>query len=349
MDRAVNPFIAPHAALVGAPTTAPGAAPAATLTPLAAVPPDNLVQQFLLLPAERPFTSVEARELGLRYADLRRLVGHALLRRPIRGVYVAAALPDTLELRVAILKLVVPETCVVTDRTAGWLWGANMILAPNDHLGAPLLSVFSPPGHRLRNGLTSSGERRLASDDVVELNGLLVTTPLRTACDLGRLLHRDQAIAALDSLAALGHFSLDELLAAVERYKGYRGVIQLRWLVLIVDPRSQSPGESILRLRWLDAGLPRPQCQVEVPTPWGRPYAIDIGLPELRFGGEYDGEEFHGEEQEAHDLTRRRWLGEERGWLIEVARKENIHGRQQDVHSVLQLGYANAVRTAGHR
>ena len=40
-------------------------------------------------------------------------------------------------------------------------------------------------------------------------------------------------------------------------------------LAPFVDPDSQSPGESILRLRWLDVGLPRPRCQVEVPAPGG--------------------------------------------------------------------------------
>jgi hypothetical protein len=314
--------------------------------PVLPVLPERLAGQFLMLPADRPFTSAEARERGLTYADLKRLVAQGFLRRPIRSVYVSSALPDSLELRVSILKLVVPPSCVVTDRTAGWLWGACMILAPNDHIEVPALSVFCPPGCRLRNGLTDSGERRFARGDVVELDGLLVTTPLRTACDLGRLLHRDQAIAALDSLAALNAFSLDELIASVERYKGYRGVIQLRWLVLVVDPRSQSPGESILRLRWLDTGLPRPQCQVEVPTPWGTPYWVDIGLPEIRFGAEYDGEEFHGDDQETHDLGRREWLAREGDWLIEVARKQHVHGPHQDIHVRLRQGYDNALRTA---
>ncbi len=89
--------------------------------------------------------------------------------------------------------MVVPEDCVVTDRTAAWLWGAGSALAPNDHLKVPKASVFAPPGRRLRNNLTASGERMLTDRDVVELGGLLVTTSLRTACDLARLLHRDQA------------------------------------------------------------------------------------------------------------------------------------------------------------
>jgi hypothetical protein len=311
--------------------------------------PEALVERFLALPGDRAFTSGEARELGVRYVDLRRLVQAGLLAHPIRGVYVSPCVPDSLELRITILKLVVPDDCVVTDRTAAWLWGANMILAPGDHLQVPRISVFCPPGLRLRNGLTDSGERMFAPGDVVELDGLRVTAPLRAACDLGRLLHRDQALAALDSLAALEAFTLDDLAAATTRYKGYRGVIQLRTLVLLVDPRAQSPGESILRLRWLDTGLPRPECQVEVERPDGRPYAIDIGLPDLRFGAEYDGEEVHGPEQTAHDAGRREWLHTERGWVIEVARKADVHGPAQGIHVTLRRGYDEALRSAHTR
>jgi hypothetical protein len=307
--------------------------------------PEELLELLLLLPVDRPVSSAEARERGIGYPQLRALVRTGLVTRPVNGVYAVVSLPDDLAFRVAVLKLVVPESCVVTDRTAGWLWGANMILAPGDHLVTPLVSVFCPPGCRLRNGLTASGERRLAPRDVAQVEGLRVTTPLRTACDLGRLLHRDQAIAALDSLAALHAFTLEELLVEIGRYRRYRGVIQLRVLGPLVDPRSESPGESVLRLRWIDAGLPRPQCQVEVHTDWGTSYWIDIGLPELCFGAEYDGEEFHGEEQAEHDENRRDWLGEERGWTIEVARKANVYGRANDIQSSLRAAYEQVLST----
>jgi hypothetical protein len=282
------------------------------------------------------------------YPQLRALVGRGLVTRPVHGVYAVATVPDTLAFRVRVLKLVVPDSCVVTDRTAGWLWGANMILAPNDHLVTPRVSVFCPPGCRLRRAITASGERRLAPHDVREIDGLRVTTPLRTAGDLGRLLHRDQAIAALDSLARLGAFTLDELVAETTRFRRYRGVIQLRALVLLVDPRSESPGESVLRLRWIDVGLPRPECQVEVPNDWGTSYWVDIGLPELRFGAEYDGEEFHDDAQHAHDAQRREWLRDERGWTIEVSRKTNVFGSHQDVQSNLRVAYDRVVRASRH-
>jgi hypothetical protein len=209
------------------------------------------------------------------------------------------------------------------------------VLAPNSHLTTPPLSVFCKPGHRLRSKLTVSGERRFAPRDLVELQGMIVTSPLRTACDLGRLQHRDQAFAALDSLAATGAFTVDELLVEVSRFKGFRGVIQLRAFAPLADPRSESQSESVLRLRWYDAGLPGPECQVESETPRGTPYQIDIGLPEEKFGAEYFGEEFHGEDRREHDEGRLEWLQEVDAWTLVVARKHNVYGPQQDIVDIL--------------
>jgi hypothetical protein len=297
------------------------------------------------LPRVRPFTTAEARDCGVSARCLREATTAGLLMHPMRGVYHWAGLADTLALRIECLKLVVPVECVVTDRSAAWLWGARMALNPGAHLEVPAISVFCPPGHRLRNGLVASGERTLAPGDVRELDGLQVTVPLRTACDLGRLLHRDQAFAAMDSLARLRRFSVEELVEATGRFAGYRGVVQFRALAPFVDPDSQSPGESILRLRWLDVGLPLPKCQVEVPAPDGGRYWIDIGLEEERFGAEYDGEDFHTEDDQEHDEERREWMRRTQDWTIVVARKGNIHGPHQDIDQML----FRAAREAGLR
>jgi very-short-patch-repair endonuclease len=302
-----------------------------------------LLKAQSLLPQGRPFTAAEALDRGVTWVTLRRLVSERLLVHPVRGVYALPDLADNLELRLAMLRLVVPHDCVVTDRTAAWLWGATMALAPNDHLRAPPVSVFAPPGRRLRNGLVDSGERRLGVEDVVELGGLLVTSPIRTACDLGRLLHRDQAFAAMDALAALHRFELEELRLEVERFKGYRGVVQLRSLVPWVRDGSQSQAESILRLRWVAEGLPEAECQVEVDGPDG-PYFLDIGNREHRLAAEYDGAEFHGEDEREHDEDRRRWMSTNRAWVIVVVRKENLFGRRQDVHLLLRAGHESALR-----
>ena len=84
-----------------------------------------------------------------------------------------------------------------------------------------------------------------------------------------------------------------------------RGVVQLRALAPLADPRSESPGESTLRLRWLDlTSLPPPTPQVPITVGGVEVYRIDLGVPELRYGCEYDGEAFHAE-HERQDLLRR--------------------------------------------
>ena len=300
---------------------------------------ERLVELSLRVPQDRPFTVSEARSVEIRAEDLRELVRRGLLRHPIRGVYSVAGLADTLRHRIAVLALVVPDDCVVTDRTAAWLWGAESALAPNDHATVPQVSVFAPPGRRLRNGLTRSGERMLADRDVAEVENLLVTTPLRTACDVARLLPRDHALAALDGLCAVGGIEVGHLGWELDRFKGYRGIVQARALAPIADPKAASFGESVLRLRWLDAGLPRPECQVEVPAPNGSCFLLDMGLPEERFGAEYDGEAFHGPDREEHDAARRRWIRDHEHWRIVVARRNNVFGRNQDIDLVLQREY----------
>lgn len=308
---------------------------------------DTRIQKLLLrlerLPRQHPFTAAVARDAGVDWRELRSLVLLGALRHPVKGVYCSCDLVDDLPHRLEVLRLVVPADCVVTDRTAGWLWGAPMTLAPNDHLVTPTISVYAPPGRRLRNELTSSGERLLSARDIAEMDGLLVTTPLRTACDLGRLLHRDQSIGAMDALARLQRFELGELLVEVDRFKGYRGVRQLRMLAPLVDPKAQSQAESTLRLRWIDTGLPRPRCQVEVPAPGGGLYFLDIALEERRLAAEYDGEEWHGEERRAHDEERRDWCRDHEGWTIVVVRRANLYGRNQDVEQLLRAANVQAL------
>lgn len=300
------------------------------------------------VPLDRPFTWEEAGRLGVTARRLRSWVDQGLLAHPVQGVYHAVQLPDGLDLRLACLRLVVPEDAVVTDRTAGWLHGAEMILAPGDHRAVPRVSMFRAPGHRLRNPLVASGERAFEDCDVEEIQGVRVTTPLRTACDLGRLLHRDQALAALDALTRLGRFTVPELVAeSGRRYRGARHVRQLRSLALLADPRAESPGESVLRLRWLDCGdLPRPVPQVPVRGPDGLCF-LDLAVEGIRYAAEYDGEEWHGPEHREHDRRRRDWFRRNGGWEIDVLRRDDVHGRTQRSELILRAGVARAQRRWG--
>src|SRR3954447_11356576 len=158
------------------------------------------------LPVADPFTTARARDAGISRSVLARLVRDGYLRRLLPSVYVAAQVEDSLWLRCKALRLVVPPGAVITDWTAVWLWTG--MLPFGDHLQVPPVSVFLHAGQgRLRNGLVSSGERTFLPRDLVSMSGLTVTTPMRTACDVGRLSHRDLALAGLDALLRHGTFT----------------------------------------------------------------------------------------------------------------------------------------------
>jgi hypothetical protein len=297
------------------------------------------------LPLDRPFTSATAAAAGVQRQQLHRLANAGYLRRMVKGTYVANAVPDSTALRCQAIGLIVPEDCVVVDRHAGWLLGAEMILAPNEHLDVRPISVFRPAGMgRLRNGLTDSGERNLTEADVVELNGIRVTTPLRTACDLGRVRWTDRSISAMDAMLRLGSFTHQELLSEVERFRGMRWVTTLRTMAPLADGRSQSPGESVLRLRWIEARIGPPEPQLKV---WrdGRLLAVlDIGSEELRYAAEYDGAEWHtSEEQRRHDRERRQAVGDE-GWVIDAFACDDVFGPRARPDLRLRYGAHTASR-----
>lgn len=310
------------------------------------------LERLAQLPPGEPFTPAMARAVGLAYHALCRLVSAGHLRRPIEGVYVAATAPDSIDLRCRMLRLVVPPDCFVCDRTAAWLHAGDGALAPNEHLAVPPISCFRPSdGGRLRNAISASGEREMLRRDLTAVHGITVTTPLRTALDLGRLQPtRDLRLHGMDTMLALGTFSHEELLAEVPRFARRRGVVVLRALAPLADGGSASFGESALRLRWYDAGLPRPRTQIPVVVDGRVVFLLDMGLEELLFAAEYDGADWHSTHQQLeHDDSRRAFLSRERTWLIEVFRQLHVFGQQQGAERRLRTGYRNARARLGVR
>lgn len=304
------------------------------------------------LPSALPFTREQARDAGLTGSRLQRLVTRGSLRRILPGVYVASEAPDSVELRCAALMLVVPDDAFVCDRTAAWLYRGAGSLGPNEHLSVPPISCFrrSRAG-RLRNSLTASGERAVLDSDLRELDGLVVTTELRTALDLGRLQPtRDMRLWGMDNMLASGAFTHEQLMAEIPRFKGERGVVLMRALAPLVDPLSESFGESALRLRWYDAGLPRPQLQIPLEVDGVEVARLDMGLVEWLFAAEYDGEEWHSDEDDVeHDADRRAWIRKERRYWIEVFRKEHVFGVRQNADIRLRDAADKARATYGTR
>jgi hypothetical protein len=296
------------------------------------------------LPTDAPFTTAQARSAGVRRQVLTRLVEEGLLRRLLKGVYVATQVPDSLQMRVKALSLVVPRGSAATDWTACWLHTG--ISAPGGHREVAPISVFRPSnGGRLRNGLCVSGERAFFRGDLVPVGGtLLATSPLRTAWDLGRFARPVIALGGMDALLRASGHDREQLLDGVERFRRQRGVVQLRALAPLADPRSESPGESALRLRWLQTnGMPPPELQIPVETPDGHgTFRLDLGVEELRFAAEYDGERFHGTQATTTDRARRVILDTELGWTVLVFRRDDVYGAAHQAGRLLREGLVAA-------
>lgn len=271
-----------------------------------------------------------------------------MLRRPMKGVYVVTQLEDSTDLRGRIMCKAAPPGTVITDWSATWYWTG--MDRPGAHLEVPRIDAFKFRGHdRLRNGVARSGERWFLPSDVVLLGGdVRVTTPLRTAWDLGRFVPRIVALGGMDALARTESFGVDELVSRVERFRRQRGVVQLRGLAPLVDPRAESLGESAVRLRWKDCpGLPAPELQIPVSDSSGLVlYWLDLGVEELGLGVEYDGEEWHSsDEDRAHDVIRRTALEDVHRYRIDVFRREHVFGQ----HEIVTQRLPDAVREARER
>lgn len=275
------------------------------------------------LPA-RPFTWVEGRRMGLSRYHIDNLLTARLVRRVLHNVYVDARLPDTLEQRVAAATLVVTRGGVFCDRTAAWLHGIDVLDYRELEILPPLEVVVLPQHHRVERRGCAGGERDLAPYDIELLGGVRVTTPLRTALDLGCLLPRGGALAALDMFMRTKAVTRSTLEASLPRYRGRRGVVQLRELVALADPRSESPGESRVRLAIHDADLPPPEPQWWVVEQGVPIYRLDLPYPKHRVAVEYDGEWHESTpQQRAADERRRDWL-RRRGWTLIVVKRGEL-------------------------
>lgn len=283
-----------------------------------------------------PFRSREGPQLGFSSSSLSRAVRGGILRRPLRGVVVDARVVDDRDLRIGCLRLVIPAHGVVWGRTAAWLYGIDSFAPGEQDLLTPECAV---PNHRGR--CTHPGvrgvEATLPEESYVVVDGVAVTTERRTAMDLGRHLSRPMALAALDAFTHAGLVTVIELREDLADLVHHPGVVQARELVALVEPRTESPGESWLRLRVVDAGFPRPEAQIEVCDSRGRVrFRLDLGFRDRRLGLEYDGADYHDSLAQQRDDDRRRGLlKRQHDWDVYGFGRESVLGRRPTVELVV--------------
>ncbi|MET0526519.1 MAG: DUF559 domain-containing protein [Nocardioides sp.] len=256
--------------------------------------------------------------------QLREALKSGLVVRLLHGVYVRSDTERTELVKAHAAALVVGETAVLCDRTAAWVHGVSCLRYAELDAMPPLESCVLRGREPTERGEVIGRSRDLRSDDITMLDGIRVTTPLRTAADLLCLLPRREALAAADALSREHGFTRVDLRRLLVRYFRRRGVVQARQLAAIVDGRAESSGESWARLEIHDHHLPEPTPQFWVDIAGVPTYRLDLAYPRARIAVEYDGAQHHSSPQDrARDERRRAWL-RENGWTVIVLTKDSF-------------------------
>ena len=298
---------------------------------------------------ERPFAVAEAWQEGVPPSTVRRTA----LTAPFYGVRRRASVPVTLRSQCAAAMCVLPASSVFSHGTAARLLGLPL---PRGTADLPQTVEVTVPRRTTRpRGEGIRGHRSdLLAHEVVDLDGLAATSPIRTWCDLATRWSLDDLVMVGDAVVAgerdddvvglrLGgcrpaprspHRALPlpspaDLRAAAVAWGARRGSRSLRAAGDLVRTGVDSPPETHLRLLIVRAGLPEPVVNLDVHDSDGtwihRP---DLSWPRWRVGMDYDGgHHFSGSQARVRrDASRREDL-RSIGWLLPVVAGSDLYRR----------------------
>jgi very-short-patch-repair endonuclease len=255
----------------------------------------------------RPFTTEQAAKYGVT----RGMLAGAAWRHLFRGVYVHIDVPDTRQLRAEAAGLLVEPGIFLCCRSAAWVQGVDV---HRWHEPVPALDVGCHNGRRVRKrpGWTVH-EITVEPDRIIEINGLRLTDPTRTAFDCARWLPLVEAVVVIDDLIHRALTSPGEISSYTGKQRGIRHVRRVPAVLDLCDGRAESPQESRLRLCLMLDGL-RPEPQYQVTDGTGFIARIDLAFVAEKVAVEYDGELWHRDRM-ARDEARRAAL-ERLGWRV---------------------------------
>lgn len=234
------------------------------------------------------------------------LAAGTLTRHELRR-YHRALMPDVYVDRRA-------ESTLRRRRTAAWLWtrreGVVAGLAAAALYGTEWIDDDVPIELIWRNARAPHGVITRADtihvDEVASLDGVLVTTPERTAFDLGRRGTLTQAVSRLDALARATDVHVAGIQEVAAAHWHTRGLRQLERVLDLMDAGAESPKESWLRMALIRHDFPRPRTQIPVQAPDGcTTYYLDMGWEDRMLAVEYDGDQHRtSKERFAYEMTR---------------------------------------------
>ncbi|MGH8917002.1 MAG: DUF559 domain-containing protein [Actinomycetes bacterium] len=237
----------------------------------------------------------------------RRVLAGPRYRRLFPDVYAPAELPADLVLRSRAAAVLVGSQGALSGYSAAELLRASC--GPEDAAAEVTVTAFRRP----TPGLIVHRDV-LFDEEVKWFGGLLLTTPEQTAFDIVRWHDLVSGVVAVDALAhQYPTVTAGRLRSLRNQHRGARGIGKLDAVLALIDPRSQSPMESRIRVALTLGGLV-PTVQHPVTTE-SRNYFLDTAFPKAKLGVEHDGGHHRDPEQALRDLEREAMLARA-GWKI---------------------------------
>jgi hypothetical protein len=247
---------------------------------------------------DRLIVASDLRAMGEDVRKYGRACERGQLVRIHRGVYVDAAVWQELQpseryrTQIAGAHRASGTSWPVSHASAAALWGVPLVGAP-----PRVVHVLTSAATGTR---TQNGFRRHASAgveiDVVELDGMPVTSLARTLAEFAATASFRDAVVALDWAIAPStqrrpkpFVSIDEVFASADRLGPVRGRRRLVRAAAFANGASGSPGESVSRVCMLELGFPMPVLQQEFFDTFGSIGFVDFWWPEFNLIGEFDG------------------------------------------------------------
>lgn len=250
-------------------------------------------------------TTAEAASIGLNREVVRGLVQRGVLTRVARGAYVQTSVligaeheDEKHRLRARALLRSRPEAWAASHQTAVLLWGLPLPQAPL----ARLHVCHTRPTGTSRRRETYSVHLCPRPAEFRQVDTLLVQPPAAALVGAALQTPRASAVAAIDAALRLELVTATELDRALADAARVPRVAGARLAVALADGRSESPGESLLRLVLADLGFTAvPQYLIrdgEVVIA-----RVDFYLPTLGVVLEFDGRLKYAGGQGARALT----------------------------------------------
>ena len=299
--------------------------------------PDDLVG--------RPIRLRDALDAGVSAAELRGPLWHV----PARGVRLWGGDSETPDpaLRAHAIGVALPPDAAITGWAAAYLLGVTDLdgttWTREGERALDISVVRTADRCRIRRPGVTTVRARLSNEDVVEIEGTRVTSPLRSAFELMRHGPLVEAVIAADAMLHSRLVCMDDLHAYVSQRSGWKGIPAARRALALADPRAESPMETRLRLMLVLGGFPNSQVNVPVYDSLtglhlGRPDLLDA---EAGLAIEYDGSGHRQVDRHRSDNAREHGL--ERAGLIVL----RFDGHDVFVTPDRTLDVAHAARQRG--